>query len=523
MVGRILPEQQELKVGELTKKAQNKSYFFTSDTYKERVFVLTTCSLLYFTGTVKKRGELKGTITLTEVLAVETLEDKRSSCGFQVCYEEDGRSLILYVFARSTEIRDEWVSAVREEALKSGAYFILSYHPRCWDRRDGFDCCGAPSRGDEGCMPVTRQTAEMRERLFSKASSTNAGEILVDMMEKRSQGKSSFFGVVNFKERVFVLDVRSLRYFGGNLKRREGEKGSIELCTVLAVEHVTDSLLDNRKNAFQVVYEDDDDEQMTLVVVAKSGHKRQTWVQAIRDEAKKCGARFQSHYHPGVWLKGLGKYNCCQNIDRYSAGCQPVTLDLQSYNAPTTDGGVAGGEVKVGMLTKRALNRSSFTRSRSYKCRLFVLDSQALTFFDTKEKDKKRGEQKGSIPVSRMEVVAPLEQGALDQHSNAFQVMYFDEEDQHRYILYLVSSSEEERHEWLTAITTVVERAGVSLWPYYHTGVWNKWLGKYSCCGKLSINTEGCQPLPPLSSPSARPHSTSSSSSSSSSSPSIAV
>lgn len=36
------------------------------------------------------------------------------------------------------------------------------------------------------------------------------------------------------------------------LQKREGEKGSIELCTVLAVEYVKDQLLDNRKNAFKV-------------------------------------------------------------------------------------------------------------------------------------------------------------------------------------------------------------------------------------------------------------------------------
>ena len=32
----------------------------------------------------------------------------------------------------------------------------------------------------------------------------------------------------------------------------------------------------------QVVYEDEDDETMSLVVVARSGDKRQAWVQAIR-------------------------------------------------------------------------------------------------------------------------------------------------------------------------------------------------------------------------------------------------
>lgn len=40
----------------------------------------------------------------------------------------------------------------------------------------------------------------------------------MDMMSKRSQGKSTFFGAINYKDRVFVLDSRSFRYFAGNLK-----------------------------------------------------------------------------------------------------------------------------------------------------------------------------------------------------------------------------------------------------------------------------------------------------------------
>ena len=58
----------------------------------------------------------------------------------------------------------------------------------------------------------------MRERVLSRASSTGrSGEIMVDMMEKRAQGKS-LLGATNYKERLFVLDTRSLRYFNGNLK-----------------------------------------------------------------------------------------------------------------------------------------------------------------------------------------------------------------------------------------------------------------------------------------------------------------
>ncbi|KAK7096650.1 hypothetical protein V1264_003731 [Littorina saxatilis] len=437
MVGRILPERTELKVGALTKKSQNKSFFFSSDNYKERVFVLDAHQLTYYSGTLEKRDDEKGAIQLEHVTAVETLHDERSpQCGFQVAHEDDGRPLILYIFGKTKEERDEWVSAIRTEALKNGAYFILNYHPACWERQKGFSCCGAPSRGDEGCMPVTKQTAEMRDRLLSKASSAHAGEIMADMMSKRSQGKSTFFGAINYKERVFVLDSRSLRYFGGNLRKREGEKGSVELCTVLAVEDVRDGLLDNRKNAFQVVYEDDDDDILKLIIVARSSDKRQAWAKAIRDEARKNNAKFQSHYHPGVWIKGLGKYNCCNDLDKDSEGCDQVTEELTdnktSRSVSAGDRVMSPRDVKVGILTKRAQCKSSFYVSKSFRDRLFVLNNATLRYF--KGKPKKRGEEKGSIPLVNITVVAPVNHGDLDGRKNALQVKHcmVNEKDERR-------------------------------------------------------------------------------------------
>ena len=76
MVGRILPERQELKVGLLTKKAQNKSYFFTSDNYSKRVFVLDTQCLTYFSGTVEVQ------IGMCEAQFVGFLMFEQSSSNF---------------------------------------------------------------------------------------------------------------------------------------------------------------------------------------------------------------------------------------------------------------------------------------------------------------------------------------------------------------------------------------------------------------------------------------------------------
>ena len=47
-------------------------------------------------------------------------------------------------------------------------------------------------------------------------------------------------------------------------------------------------------------------------------------------EAKKNGAKLQPHYHPGVYVKAVGKYSCCDSITKGSKGCEPVTVDLSS-------------------------------------------------------------------------------------------------------------------------------------------------------------------------------------------------
>ena len=57
-------------------------------------------------------------------------------------------------------------------------------------------------------------------------------------------------------------------------------------------------------------------------------------------EARKNNATFQSHCHPGIWVKGLGKYNCCNNIDKNSKGCEPATIDLASKTLTGTERGV---------------------------------------------------------------------------------------------------------------------------------------------------------------------------------------
>nr|KAG5687273.1 hypothetical protein BaRGS_010260 [Batillaria attramentaria] len=106
------------------------------------------------------------------------------------------------------------------------------------------------------------------------------------LLEKRSQNKGRFTAE-NYKKRFFVLNKSYFKYYDGTA---------------------------------DVVYEENT-QFFTLYVVASSPDERQSWVDAIRKEAINQDARFLQKYHKGVWTKSLGKFNCCDQVDRGAMGC----------------------------------------------------------------------------------------------------------------------------------------------------------------------------------------------------------
>ncbi|KAK7464024.1 hypothetical protein BaRGS_00037988 [Batillaria attramentaria] len=139
------------------------------------------------------------------------------------------------------------------------------------------------------------------------------------LLEKRSQNKGRFTAE-NYKKRFFVLNKSYFKYYDGTADKLGRKKGEIPLRFVKVVEFVDDYMLENKRNAFQVVYEENT-QFFTLYVVASSPDERQSWVDAIRKEAINQDARFLQKYHKGVWTKSLGKFNCCDQVDRGAMGC----------------------------------------------------------------------------------------------------------------------------------------------------------------------------------------------------------
>ncbi|XP_025085386.1 tyrosine-protein kinase TXK-like isoform X2 [Pomacea canaliculata] len=158
-------------------------------------------------------------------------------------------------------------------------------------------------------MPLLKSSSRMSAANIVKQGS----------LQKRSQNKGRFTAE-NYKRRYFVLTKDHLKYYDGNSDRHGKKKGEILLMTAMVVEFVEDFMLENKKNAFQVVYKESSD-FFTLYMVASTEEERTEWVEAIRNEAANRGANFLNKYHRGVWTKSMGKFNCCDQMDRNAVGC----------------------------------------------------------------------------------------------------------------------------------------------------------------------------------------------------------
>lgn len=144
-------------------------------------------------------------------------------------------------------------------------------------------------------------------------------ELKIGYMVKRSQGKSAL-GAVNFKKRVFVLTPNRLSYFDGNLEKRGGLKGHVDLNNVKVVEKVLDTAFD--KPSFQVVHG-----ELTLYVITNDETEQENWIHLIRQYCRNNG-KVQDFYHPGLFISN--KWSCCDHRSKHSYGCTRSFIQEES-------------------------------------------------------------------------------------------------------------------------------------------------------------------------------------------------
>eukprot|EP00112_Aurelia_sp_Birch-Aquarium-sp1_P010038 Seg2164.2 transcript_id=Seg2164.2/GoldUCD/mRNA.D3Y31 product="Tyrosine-protein kinase Tec" protein_id=Seg2164.2/GoldUCD/D3Y31 len=137
--------------------------------------------------------------------------------------------------------------------------------------------------------------------------------------------------------------------------------------------------------------------------------------------------------------------------------------------------------LKQSVLTKRSQGKSRLSAS-NYRTRLFVLTPEEISYHEGTE--EKKGKQKGCIELSKIKVVEPVEDSALDK-KYCFQVQHDD------LTLYVIANSEEERNEWINSIRYEISQQNRLLLENYHPGIFNN--GFWSCCKDKVKHAQGCK------------------------------
>ncbi|XP_064607740.1 tyrosine-protein kinase Btk-like [Liolophura sinensis] len=149
----------------------------------------------------------------------------------------------------------------------------------------------------------------------------------------------------------------------------------------------------------------------------------------------------------------------------------------------------AGGEncIKLTFMQKKSQNKRTIT-AQNLKYRWFGLYPDALRYFDgTPSKNLK---EKGFVHLNQIKVVADVEDKALDNKDNVFQVVY--KEGPETRVLYIIANTKLEKDEWIKALNKECVKRGCVYHTHYHTGAWTKATGKFSCCGREGREAEGC-------------------------------
>lgn len=168
--------QEIVKQGLMVKRSQNKKRF-TPVNYKQRWFVLTNHSLIYYepnSDCTKERGRITlKYITIIEQATINSLNTtdfnnssfttsqnnsnfiNNNFCAycFQIGYSDCGQDYFLYLITFKEKEREDWIQTLRS-ACANNHYKISRYHVSEWSGKR-WQCCKAVSRSALGCEPTT--------------------------------------------------------------------------------------------------------------------------------------------------------------------------------------------------------------------------------------------------------------------------------------------------------------------------------------------------------------------------------
>eukprot|EP00045_Choanoeca_perplexa_P003332 m.29930 g.29930 ORF g.29930 m.29930 type:complete len:267 (-) comp11988_c0_seq1:114-914(-) len=139
--------------------------------------------------------------------------------------------------------------------------------------------------------------------------------LLVGTLSKRAQGKSTF-GRLNWKHRWFVLYNNKLEWWsseGGRYNSQSECKGSVDLSTVHAVEHVSYDAF-TKAHMFQIVH------TSLLYIQCNTKAECTQWVETLR-QLIRVNTFLHPKYHPGFFEDKDRVWSCCGIPNKEFKGC----------------------------------------------------------------------------------------------------------------------------------------------------------------------------------------------------------
>lgn len=124
-----------------------------------------------------------------------------------------------------------------------------------------------------------------------------------------------------------------------------------------------------------------------------------------------------------------------------------------------------------------------------YHKRWFVLDNEALTYFDGKETKMK--DKKGEIKLGMIRGVEAVDDAELDGKYNVLQVIHQCRSRFDFLKLYIITRSKEDQEKWIRCIRTGALSAGAKFLKNFHPGVYTE--GRFTCCKGQNFLTKGCK------------------------------
>ncbi|XKL64958.1 hypothetical protein PGB90_005044 [Kerria lacca] len=184
-----------LKQGLMVKRSQNKKRF-TPVNYKQRWFVLTNHSLIYYepnSDCSKERGRITlKYITIIEQAIINSTVDVNNSSlifglnnnnfinnnfniyPFQIGYTDSGQDYFLYLITFKEKEREDWIQTLRSTCANNH-YKISRYHVSEWSGKR-WQCCKSIVRSAVGCENTSSwvsSTVSTFDEIFTEENSVS--------------------------------------------------------------------------------------------------------------------------------------------------------------------------------------------------------------------------------------------------------------------------------------------------------------------------------------------------------------